>query len=101
LRSFRQPAPAGQLGFSWRWPLSGEDPGRERWILSSESSLFNGLRSIEAGTVFLGPRRRARADGAAARGLGIRRGQDCSCGSITSAGAARWTRIHFKLAGLI
>jgi hypothetical protein len=55
-------APGLGFGFSWPWPFPGEIPlekGLEKlgfaWILSSEMSLFNGLRANSGGGVFAFP----------------------------------------------
>jgi hypothetical protein len=79
-----------RLDFLGGWPFPCENPRfwvldflGFPWILSSESSLFNGLRGKSAENIFWRPRPRVekRPDGGCGRGYA--EAQDCSWGELT------------------
>ncbi len=82
-RLLRLTGRSGRFGLSWRLTLWSRKPrfwGLEKlgfpWILSSETSLFNGLRGIFAEKNFSRPlARRGGSGGMGAGGLGVRKGR--------------------------
>jgi hypothetical protein len=78
------------LDFLGGWPLPCENPRfwvfdflGFPWILSFESSLFNGLRGKSAENIFRTPALALRGAGTGAHGRGNAEVQDCSWGELT------------------